>query len=141
MTTVEEAIEVDVAVRTAYDRWADFETFPEFMEGIVEVQRLDETFVHWVAEVGGRRREWDTEIVRQVPGRVIEWRAIDRSEPSCEVHFQRLHPSRTVVQVHLEYEPRGASEKVAASLGLADRQVRKGLERFKELVEARPRAA
>jgi len=54
--------------------------------------------------------------------------------------FKRIHVTDRV-QVHLEYEPRGATETVAASFGLADRQMRKGLERFKELVEARSRAA
>jgi uncharacterized membrane protein len=135
MATVEETIEVQVPVSAAYDRWAHFESFPLFMEGIVEVRMLDETFVHWVAEVGGRRREWDTEIIRQVPDRVIEWRAIDNSEPSGEVRFQQLDPSRTRVQVHFEYEPRGAKESLAASLGLDDRRVKKDLECFKEVVE------
>jgi len=135
MATVEEAIDVHVPVSAAYDRWAHFESFPLFMEGIVEVRKLDETFLHWVAEVGGRRREWDTEIILQVPDRVIEWRSIDGSEPSGEVRFQQLDPSHTRVRVHFEHEPRGANEALAASPGLDDRQVRKDLERFKEIVE------
>ncbi len=135
MATVDEAIEVAVPVRTAYDRWSRFEAFPEFMDGIVEVQKLDETFVHWIAEVGGRRREWDVEIIRQVPDRVIEWRAIDRSEPSGEVRFERLDPSRTLVQVHMEYEPQGTTESAGFTFGIDDRQVKEDLERFKQVVE------
>src|SRR5215813_245381 len=102
MATVEQAIDVEVPVRTAYDRWTQFEAFPEFMDGIVEVRKLDETIVHWVAEVGGRRREWDAEIISKVPERLIEWRAIQPSEPSGEVRFEALAPLMTRVHVLLE---------------------------------------
>jgi len=134
MAAVEEAIEVQVPVSAAYDRWAHFESFPLFMEGIVEVRMLDESFIHWVAEIGGRRREWDAEIILRVPDRVIEWRSIDSSEPSGEVRFQQLDPSRTRVQVHLESEPR-AKQTADSSGGLDNRRVQKDLQRFKEVVE------
>jgi len=141
MATVEEAIDVEVPVRTAYDRWTNFETFPEFMDGIVEVRQLDDTIVHWVAEIGGHRREWDAEIVRQVPERVIEWRAIQPSEPSGEVRFEQLEPAKTRVHVHLEYEAQGAAESAGTSLGIDDRRVKKDLQRFKQVVEAWAAAA
>src|SRR2546427_11136289 len=98
MATVEEAIDVHVPVSAAYDRWAHFESFPLFMEGIVEVRKLDETFLHWVAEVGGRRRERATETILQGPDRGIEWRSIDGSEPRGEGRFQTLEPSHTRVR-------------------------------------------
>jgi uncharacterized membrane protein len=137
MTTVQEAIDVDVPVSTVYDQWTQFETFPEFMDAVVEVQQLDDTFVHWVAEVAGQRREWDAEIVRQVPDRVIEWRAVDVAQPSGEVSFAPIDATSTRVVVRIEYEPRGAKGSVGSALGIDDRQVRKDLERFKEIVEAR----
>ena len=34
MSTVEQSIDVDVPVRTAYDQWTQFESFPEFMDGV-----------------------------------------------------------------------------------------------------------
>lgn len=33
MDTLDNTIEVDVPVRTAYDQWTQFESFPEFMVG------------------------------------------------------------------------------------------------------------
>lgn len=140
MATVEEAIDVDVPVHTAYDRWTRFELFPEFMDGVVEVRKLDETIVHWVAEVGGHRHEWDAEIISQVPERLIEWRAIQPLEPSGEVRFEQLEPTRTRVHVHLEYDPQGAAEAAGSTLGIDDHQVRKDLKRFKQVVEARSAA-
>ena len=40
---IEQSIEVRVPVRTAYNRWTQFEEFPRFMEGVTEVRQLDDT--------------------------------------------------------------------------------------------------
>ena len=37
MATVEESIEVDVPVTTAYNQWTQFEEFPHFMEGVESI--------------------------------------------------------------------------------------------------------
>jgi uncharacterized membrane protein len=34
MSTIERSIEVDVPVRTAYDQWTQFESFPHFMDNV-----------------------------------------------------------------------------------------------------------
>ena len=34
MSQVEESVDVDVPVRVAYDQWTQFESFPEFMDGV-----------------------------------------------------------------------------------------------------------
>ena len=54
-STIDESIEVDVPVSTAYNQWTQFEDFPLFMEGVDDVQQLDDTRLHWVATVAGRR--------------------------------------------------------------------------------------
>ena len=53
MATIEESIDVEVPVETAYNQWTQFEEFPRFMEGVEEVRQLDDTRLHWVAELGG----------------------------------------------------------------------------------------
>ena len=53
MASIEETIEVDVPVSTAYNQWTQFEEFPKFMEGIESVRQLDDTHLLWSAEVGG----------------------------------------------------------------------------------------
>jgi uncharacterized membrane protein len=137
LTVVEEVVDVQVPVTTAYNQWTQFETFPQFMDGIVEVRQLDDTHVHWVAEVRGERREWDAKILRQEPDRVIQWQSLDEHEPSGEVSFEPIDASSTRVTVHMEYEPIGTKEKVGSMLGIDDRHVKKDLERFKELIESR----
>ena len=61
METIEKTIEVDAPVSTVYNQWTQFEEFPMFMEGIKEVRQLDDKRLHWVAEIAGKRKEWDAE--------------------------------------------------------------------------------
>ena len=74
MSTIEQSIELEVPVQTAYNQWTQFQEFPAFMEGIEEVQQIDETQLHWVAEFGGSRHEWDAEITEQLPDERVAWR-------------------------------------------------------------------
>jgi uncharacterized membrane protein len=53
------------------------------------------------------------------------------------VEFAPLSDVRTQVHLELEYEPEGLVEKAGAATGSVQRRVKKGLERFKEFIEAR----
>ena len=134
-SAIEESIEVDVPVTTAYNQWTQFEEFPKFMDGVEEVRQLDDTLLHWAATVAGKRREWDAKIVEQRPDERIEWRSIEGKENAGLVTFERLGDSRTRVNVRMEYPPEGVAEQAGAKLGLDSRRVRADLERFKRLVE------
>jgi uncharacterized membrane protein len=137
MGTVNESIEIDVPVSTAYNQWTQFEEFPKFMEGVESVRQKDDTHLHWVAEFGGQRNEWDAEITEQEPDRVIAWRALDGKYNSGKVRFEPLGESRTRVDVELMWEPEGIKEELGSALGADSRRVKGDLERFKELVESR----
>jgi uncharacterized membrane protein len=136
MATIERSIEVQVPVSTAYDQWTQFEEFPQFMEGVVSVNQIDDSHVRWVAEVGGERKEWDAEIVEQEPDRVIAWRSTAGVSNNGRVEFLPTSDG-TRVSVSMEYEPEGLKESAGALLGLDGGQVEGDLERFKELVESR----
>jgi hypothetical protein len=32
------------------------------MDGVESVKQIDDTHLHWIAEIGGKREEWDAEI-------------------------------------------------------------------------------
>ena len=138
MATVEKSIDVEVPVSVAYDQWTQFEEFPKFMEGVVEVVQIDDSTVRWVAEVSGERHEWEAEIVEQEPDRVVAWRATDGLPNRGRVEFEPIDKG-TRVTVEMEYEPEGMKESVGALLGLDGGQVEDDLERFRDLVEARER--
>jgi uncharacterized membrane protein len=137
MARIEESIVVEVPVTTAYNQWTQFEEFPKFMDGVESVKQIDDTRLHWVAEVGGKREEWDAEIVEQVPDRKISWRALDGNLNSGRVTFESLGDNQTRINVVIEHESEGMTEALGSALGMDSRRVKGDLERFKELVESR----
>ena len=90
MASVTKSIDVRVPVRTAYDQWTQFEEFPRFMEGVKSVKQLDDTHLHWIAEIGGQTKEWDAEITEQIPDERIAWRSTSGAKNAGVVTFHRL---------------------------------------------------
>jgi uncharacterized membrane protein len=141
VASIEQSIEVQAPLRAVYDQWTQFEEFPEFMEGVAEVRQLDDTHLHWVAEIGGSRREWDAEITEQKPDERVAWKNTDGKDNAGVVTFHRLSDQATKVMVQLDFVPEGVKEKLGNALGVPERRVKDDLERFKELIESRGQAS
>ena len=141
MERIEKSVEVQVPVHTAYNQWTQFEEFPRFMPGVKEVKQLDDTHVHWHAEIWGKDKEWDAEITEQVPDRKIAWRSISGDAPNAgEVRFEPVGPDRTRIHLAMAYEPQGAVENVGDALGLLNARVQATVEDFKKFIESRDEA-
>ena len=134
---IESSIEVAVPVSAAYNQWTQFEDFPLFMEGVDHVQQLDETRLHWVANVAGKQAEWDAKILEQHPDRQISWISEDGKKTRGTVTFESLGEKQTLVRLSLGYQAEGFVEAVGTAAGLDRRRVEGDLERFKELIEGR----
>lgn len=137
METIEKSIEVDVPVSAAYNQWTQFEQFPLFMEGVVEVRQLDDKRLHWKATIAGMDKEWDAEIFEQIPDRRIAWRSMGGATNSGMVNFMPLGPTKTRVSLKLNYAPEGGLEKVGDAIGVVSARVSGDLKRFKEFIETR----
>jgi len=137
MSTIEQSIEVDVPVRTAYNQWTQFEEFPRFMEGVEEVRQLSDTRMHWKAEIAGVEREWDADITEQIPDERVAWRSTDGSDNAGVVTFHRLADSKTKIMLQMEFDPEGFAEKAGDVLGIVRMRTKRDLERFKDFIEAR----
>lgn len=137
MNTVEKSVDVNVPLRTAYDQWTQFEDFPHFMEGVKSVKQVDDTHLRWVAEIGGRAKEWDAQISEQVPDQRVAWHSTSGARNAGVVTFHRIDDDQTRVTLQMEVEPDGAIESTGAALGMLDRRVESDLERYKEFVEER----
>jgi uncharacterized membrane protein len=138
MSTIEKSVQVGVPISTAYDQWTQFESFPQFMEGVESVRQLDDKHLHWKAEIGGVTREWDAEIVDQVPDERITWRAVEGAQNKGTVSFTQDPMAKTTqVTLRLEYEPEGAVEKTGDVLKIVDMRAKGDLERFKDFIEHR----
>ena len=138
MERIEKSIEVRCPVRTVYNQWTQFEEFPRFMAGVKEVKQLDDTHVHWHAEIWGKEKEWDAEIVEQVPDKRIAWRSTTPDAPNAgSVRFEALGPDRTRVNLTMEYDPQGVVENVGDAVGVFSSRVQNTVEDFKKFIESR----
>ena len=137
MSTIEQSVDVEVPVRTAYNQWTQFEDFPRFMEGIEEVNQLTDTKLHWVAKIAGARREWDAQITEQTPDQRIAWKATSGAQNDGVVTFHRIDDSHTRVMLQLDFDPEGFVEKAGDMLGVVKARTHGDLDRFKEFIESR----
>ena len=139
MSNIEQSIDVNVPVRTAYDQWTQFEEFPRFMEGVREVRQLDDKRLAWCAEVGGKEKRWEAEITEQIPDARIAWRSRTGANNAGVVTFHRLDDQKTRVMLQLDYDPEGVVENVGDAIGVVSSRVRGDLARFKDFIEQRGR--
>src|SRR5678815_850020 len=64
-----------------YNFWRDFRNLPMFMENIEEVEVLEGGRSHWMVRgPANRDLEWDSQIVEDVPGEIIEWRSVEGAD-------------------------------------------------------------
>jgi len=134
------SIDVNVPVRTAYNQWTQFEDFPRFMEGLKQVHRLDDRHLHWKAEIGGKGKEGEVEIIEQARDQRIAW----SSQAGAVINggvvsFQQLSSSRSKVWLQLTYNPEDVVTHVGDAYGMVSSHVHRVLERFKAFIEARGR--
>ncbi|UJS18609.1 MAG: SRPBCC family protein [Candidatus Jettenia sp. CY-1] len=137
MEKIEKSIDVNVPVHTAYNQWTQFEEFPRFMEGVKEVKQLDAKRLHWKAEILGKEIEWDAHITEQTPDRQISWESTSGAVNRGTVMFKSSEPNKTRITLDIEYEPRGATEKLGDIVGALSSKVEGDLERFKDFIEQR----
>lgn len=136
---VEKIIEVDQPVSTVYNQWTQFQEFPKFMAGVREVRQIDDTHLHWQAEIFGRDQEWDAEITEQEPDRRISWKSVSGPPNAGTVRFEPIGENRTRVRLVMSYAPTGAIEAVGSALGAVNAQVQTSVEQFKRFIESRRR--
>jgi uncharacterized membrane protein len=141
MSTIEKSIEVNVPEYTAYAQWMKFEEFPQFMEGVKEVKRLDGKRFHWKAEIAGQVKEWDTEITEQAADQRLAWTSRGSIIKGWVMTFHRLADAKSKIMLQVEYDPQGFAEDGGEALGVMSLRIQGDLERFKELIEKRWRPA
>ncbi|KRC48840.1 MULTISPECIES: SRPBCC family protein [unclassified Nocardioides] len=138
MTQIQESIDVDVPVRTAYDQWTQFESFPQFMSGVESITQLDDKRLHWVTNIAGVEREFDAEITEQHPDERVAWTSTGGdTKQAGVVTFHRLDEGRTRVMAQIDWQPSGLVEKVGSAVNIDQHRVKGDLEKFKEFIEER----
>lgn len=125
-----------------YARWRDFARFPEFMDNVRSVEKIDDKTSRWTIEApAGQTVELVTEITHDVSGERIAWRSVEGSQiiTAGEAMFSDAPPGRgTIIQLVMTYDPpAGAVGKLVAKLFQREPsiQARRDLRRFKQLLE------
>lgn len=138
MVQIIETIDVDVPVRTAYDQWTQFESFPAFLDEVESITQNDDTHTHWKVNVGGAEREFDATITEQHPDERVAWTSSDGdTKHAGVVTFHKLTDTSTRVTVQIDWEPEGFLERAGALVGAGTHAVKKDLKNFKEFIEGR----
>jgi uncharacterized membrane protein len=137
MSTIHKTVEVAVPVSTAYNQWTQFESFPQFMDGVEQIVQVDEKRTHWKTRIAGVEREFDAEITEQHPDERIAWHTLEGPRQAGVVTFHRLGEGKSMVTLQMDFEPAGAAENVSDKLGIVERRVAADLDRFKRFIESR----
>ena len=138
MSQIQQSVDVEVPVSVAYNQWTQFESFPQFMSGVESITQVDDTRNHWVTNIAGVEREFDTEITEQHPDERIAWRSIaGDAEHAGVVTFHLLSETSTRVMIQIDWQPSSVAEKVGSAVNVDDWQVKRDAKRFKEFIESR----
>jgi uncharacterized membrane protein len=136
MSQIQESVDIDVPVSVAYNQWTQFESFPQFMDGVESIVQIDDTHNHWVTNIAGVEREFDTEITEQHPDERIAWHSVGGDVTHAGVvTFHRLSDNQSRVMIQIDWEPIGILESVGAAVNADDRQIRADTKKFKEFIE------
>lgn len=135
MTTINQSIEINVPVRTAYDQWTQFEDFPKIMDDVEEVKQIDNTHLYWRASFWGKDVEWKSEITEQIPDKMIAWHSTEGPDNSGYVRFEPSGADKTRVNVQINYEPQNIVQSAGDALGAASSRLKDELENFKDFLE------
>lgn len=132
---IQQAVDVAVPIKEAYDQWTRFEEWPKFMHRVDSVQQVDDSTVHISTKVWGVTKEFEAEIVEQRPDERIEWHTEQGLSHSGVVTFHDLAPRLTRIEVTLDVKPDSLLEKAGRGMRFTKRAVRGDLHRFKAFVE------
>jgi uncharacterized membrane protein len=138
MSTTTASVDVNRPIDVVYNQWTQFESFPEFMEGVERIEQRDDTHLHWVIKVGGITREFDATVTEQHPEERVAWKSDSGPDHAGVVTFHRLDDEKTRVTTQMDVDPEGFVENVADKLGILKARVSGDLERFKKFIESRP---
>ncbi len=137
-----QTIIINRSAEELYRFWRDFDNLPSFMTHLASVQVTGDQRSHWVANgPGGKKVEWDAEIVKDEPNSLIAWRSLPNSDVdnAGSVRFERAPGGRgTMVKVQVAYDPPGGALGAMVAKFFHEepgQKVEDDLRAFKQLME------
>jgi uncharacterized membrane protein len=100
-----------------YALWRDLESAPKWQEMVTDVISTGPNTSHWVMKTDGKVVEWDSEILKDEPGRRIAWRTASGGWNNAgEVVFESAPGGRGTVVTVLEEFRQGKLATAAQTL-------------------------
>lgn len=98
--TVDVETHLDVPVRTAYDRWSQFESYPRFMKRVRKVEQVRPAVTRWFVGSGPLHSEFYAEVREQHPDSLIAWRTLSHRFPhEGEATFRSVDESSSAMRL------------------------------------------
>ena len=127
--------DIAAPIGTVYEKWTQFEEFPNFMHRVLNVKQEDDDKVTWDEKIWFSKRHWEGEITERKRNKRIAWKTTSGMAHAGVVTFHRLDDELTRVMVDMDFVPQGMIEKMASGLRFVKRAVQADLARFKAYVE------
>ena len=127
--------DIAAPVGTVYEKWTEFEEFPNFMHRVLNVKQEGDDKVTWDEKIWFSSRHWEGEITERKRNKRIAWKTTSGMAHAGVVTFHKLDDELTRVMVDMDFVPQGMIEKMASGLRFVKRAVQADLARFKAYVE------
>lgn len=138
MATIQQSVEVNVPVHTLYEQLSRFEDYPQFMDNVERVRRVNETRLHWTTRMANRPVEWDTSITKQEADRCIAWEDASGMSSACRIEVEALDKDSSKAVFTLEAEPGQFPGLVAGDrTDEMKQQLGEAMENLKDFIEGR----
>jgi uncharacterized membrane protein len=132
---IQQGVDVAVPLKVAYNRWTQFEDWPDFMHRVESVEQVDDSTVAITTKIWGINRRFEAEIQEQHPDKRIEWNAEEGLAHTGVVTFHKLSDRLTRIELTVDVEPHGLIEKAGRGMRFSKRAIRGDLHRFKAHAE------
>jgi len=130
---IQRSVDVAVPIRVAWDEWMAFESIPEGVHTVVEIERDGDELLGRTS--GPRPTEWAAEILDEREQQSFAWQSHEGSDCAGLVTFHDLSKRLTRIELNLDVVPTGLAETFQLTLHLADRRAEADLRRFKARLE------
>ncbi|CAN5537461.1 MAG: SRPBCC family protein [Actinomycetota bacterium] len=139
---VEGNVEIAAPVEDVYGYWETLENLPRFMSNVDEVRSTGPDTTHWkIRGPLGAKVEFDARTTEKKENEALGWNSTDGDVgTSGEVRFEQITPSRTRVEVQMNYSnPPGGKVGEAASKAVANPKVmlEQDLHNLKDILEGK----
>ena len=110
---IQRTITIGLSPEDIYGFIRNFENLPRFMKHVQSVEMQGDKNAHWViAGPAGRKMEWDSEIINEIPNELLAWQSVNcpDMENAGSIRLEKAPQDRgTVLRLSLLYMPPAGS--------------------------------